>query len=240
LALVVVAPATAHAGRTFYGWLYGTEVMPERGAEIQTWISDESDLSDEGHADETSWFIQPTIGITDQLELALPVDIAWVKVPGAMPSARTTLDTYGAELRYRMVSSDPVDAPPLVPLVRVAVKRVVTDREVVQPEADLVVSYQQDRFHGLADLGFLGDVGQNLQHFELHPGAGVSIETIPQLRFGAEVFAEIMLDDKAGSTWVVVGPNMAWSHGRSWISASFGVGVYNIKDTGRLQWGIAF
>jgi hypothetical protein len=33
---------------------------------------------------------------------------------------------------------------------------------------------------------------------------------------------------------------MAWSHGRTWISAAFGVGVYQIKDTGRLQWGIAF
>jgi hypothetical protein len=33
---------------------------------------------------------------------------------------------------------------------------------------------------------------------------------------------------------------MAWSHGRTWISAAFGIGVYHIKDTGRLQWGIAF
>jgi hypothetical protein len=240
LALLVVAPATAHAGRTFYGWLYGTEVMPERGAEIQTWISDESDLKDEGHADETTWLVQPAIGITDQLELVLPVDFVWTKVPGAMPSARTTLDSYGAEIRYRMVSSDPVDAPPVAPLVRLAVKRLVTDRETLQPEGDVVVSYQQDRFHGLVDLGFVGDVSQDTQHFEIHPGAGVSIETVLQLRFGAEVFAEIMLDDHAGSTWAVVGPNLAWSHGRSWLSASFGIGVYNIKDTGRLQWGIAF
>jgi hypothetical protein len=240
LALVVVAPAQAHAGRTFYGWLYGTDVMPERGAEIHTWISDESDLKDEGHADETQWLIQPTIGITDQVELLLPVDFVWSKVPGAMPSARTALFSYGAEVRYRMVSSDPVDAPPLVPLLRVAVKRIIVERDTVQPEADLVVAYQQDRINATADLGFQGDVSQNTQHFELHPGAGVSIETLPQLRFGAEVFAEIMLDDNAGSTWATVGPNMAWSHGRSWISAAFGVGVYNIKDSGRLQWGIAF
>lgn len=237
---MVVAPATAHAGRTLYGWLYGTEVMPERGAEVQTWVSDETDLKDEGHADETNWFLMPLIGITDQLELVLPVQFSWEKVPGAMPAAHTAFQSYGAEIRYRMVSSDPVDAPPLVPLVRLAVKRLVTDRETLQPEGDIVVSYQQDRFHGLVDLGFLGDVSQDTQHFEIHPGAGVSIEVANQLRFGAEVYTEIMLDDHAGSTWAVVGPNMAWSHGRSWISASFGVGVYNIKDTGRLQWGIAF
>ena len=240
MALLVVAPATAHAGRTFYGWLYGTEVMPERGAEIQTWVSDETDLKDEGHADETHWLAQPAIGITDQLELLLPVDFVWSKVPGAMPEAHTALDSYGAEIRYRMVSSDPVDAPPLVPLVRLAVKRLVTERETIRPEADIVVSYQQDRFHGLVDLGTIGEISQNTQHFEIRPAAGVSIEVVDQLRFGAEVYSEIMLDDHAGSTWATVGPNMAWSHGRSWISAAFGIGVYNIKDTGRLQWGIAF
>ena len=45
LALLIAAsvlPRSAHAGRSFYGWLYGTEVMPERGAEIQTWITEEN------------------------------------------------------------------------------------------------------------------------------------------------------------------------------------------------------
>ncbi len=240
MVLVMAVPASAHAGRTFYGWLQDTQVMPERGAEIQTWISDESDLKDEGHSNETSWLVQPAIGITDQLELDLPVQFTWSATPGAMPPAHTALDSYGAEIRYRMVSQDPVDAPPLAPLVRLAVKRLVTERDTLQPEADVVVSYQQDRIHALVDLGALGDISQNLQHFEVRPGAGVSIEVVDQLRFGAEVYSEIMLDDNGGSTWAVVGPNMAWSHGRSWLSASFGIGVYNIKDTGRLQWGIAF
>ena len=30
----MVLASPAFAGRTFYGWLYGTEVMPERSAEI--------------------------------------------------------------------------------------------------------------------------------------------------------------------------------------------------------------
>jgi hypothetical protein len=240
LALLVIAPETAHAGRTFYGWLYGTEVMPERGAEIQTWITDEADLKAEGHYDETDWVVQPAVGITDQLELVMPVQMIWIAYPHFMPPPRTTLESYGAELRYRLVTPDAVDAPPIVPLVRFALKRLVTERDTLQPEADVVVSYQQGRFHGLVDVGTVGQVSQNTSHFELHPGAGVSIETIPQLRFGAEVYSEVVLDNKGGSTWVVTGPNIAWSHGRSWFSASFGVGVYNIKDAGRLQWGIAF
>jgi hypothetical protein len=239
LALVLAAPATAHAGRTFYGWLYGTEVMPERGAEIQTWVSDESDLTEENHADETTWLVQPAIGITDQLELVLPVDFVWSKTP--MPgSAHTAFESYGAELRYRLVTQDPEDAPPFAPLVRFALKRLVTDRETLRPEADVVMSYQSGIVHTLVDLGAIGEISQDNHHFEVRPGAGVSIEVVDQLRLGAEAYAEVKLDDNGGSTWAIVGPNMAWSHGRTWISASFGVGVYNIKDTGRLQWGIAF
>jgi len=31
---------TPHAGRTFYGWLHGTEVVPEHGVELQSWIDE--------------------------------------------------------------------------------------------------------------------------------------------------------------------------------------------------------
>lgn len=236
---MVAAPATAHAGRTFYGWLYGTDVMPERGAELQTWVSDESDLSAENHADETTWLLQPAIGITDQLELDLPIDFVWGKT-AAPGSGHTSFNSYGVELRYRMVTQDPQDAPPFAPMVRIALKRLVLDRETLQPEADIVGSYTTGAVQALFDIGFIGQVSQDNHHFEARPGAGVSIEVVDQLRLGAEAFAEVKLDDNGGSTWAVVGPNMAWSHGRTWISASFGVGVYHIKDAGRLQWGIAF
>jgi hypothetical protein len=58
-------------------------------------------------------------------------------------------------------------------------------------------------------------------------------------RIGAEVFAQISLDDK-GASWAVAGPNMSWTHGRFWVSATYGIGVYQIKDAPRMQWGIAF
>ena len=238
---MVIAPATAHAGRTFYGWLYGTEVMPERGAEIQTWISEENDVGPENHARETDWWIGPAIGITDQLELVLPVQLAWERT-GTMsgpPAARTTLDNYGVELRYRLVTQDPVDAPPWAPLIRVAIKRDVTQPNALQPEADFVLSYQDGIFHELVDLGAVFNVTSDKTHVELHPGGGFSIEVAESLRFGGEVFASLTPDDNYAN-WVAAGPNMAWSHGRTWISASFGIGLKDIKDTGRLQWGIAF
>ena len=214
--------------------------MPERGAEIQTWISEENDVGPENHARETDWWIGPAIGITDQLELVLPVQVSWTREgTGTMTTAHTALDNYGVELRYRMVTQDPVDAPPFAPLIRVAIKRDVTHPDALQPEADIVGSYEDGIFHRLVDLGAVVNVSSNTTHVEFHPGAGVSIEVVESLRLGAEVIASLTPDDNYAN-WVAAGPNMAWSHGRSWISASFGVGLKDIKDTGRLQWGIAF
>ncbi len=242
LALILCAPRVASAGRTFYGWLYGTETLPERGAELSSWIQEENHLADEpnpgDHLTESRWWVGPLIGINDQLELAIPLEIAWDKADSDM-NGHTSFDRYGAELRYRFVTSDPVDAPPLVPLLRVAVKRSVTERDLTIPEADIVVSYQQGIVHVLADLGGYAELSSGSTHFEVHPGAGVSIAALGDLRFGAEVHAELSLDNNAGS-WAVVGPNFAWSHGRFWISGMYGIGIYGIRDAPKVQWGIAF
>jgi hypothetical protein len=233
---VVGAPGSARAGRTFYGWLQGTEVMPERAAEIQSWITEEN-RPDQGGAVESSWVVGPFIGITDRLELGLPVEFDWSRADGV--PGKTAFGSYGAELRYRFVTQDPVDAPPFAPLVRISVKRVVTVRDALQPEANLAGSYQSGRVHALADVGFYGLITPDVHHFALKPGAGVSIEAVGDLRFGAEVFADISLDDR-DETWVIAGPNLAWSHGRTWLSAAYGIGIKGIKDAPRFQWGIAF
>lgn len=239
---MVAAPGSAHAGRTFYGWLYGTEVMPERGAELMTWMSEENGLNHEANRSQTEWWLGPLIGVTDQLELALPVEMTWSRsdVPG---SAHTSLDKLGVEARYRFVTQDPVDAPALVPLLRVAVKRLVVQRDTIRPEIDLVTSYQTGRVHALVDLGMIGEISADKHELEFHPGAGVSVEAVGDLRLGVEVFAELAVDtlsSKDGESWAVIGPNFAWSHGRTWISATYGIGIYHIKDAPKVQWGIAF
>jgi hypothetical protein len=229
--LVGSLTSTAHAGRTFYGWLYGTEVLPERGVELQTWVSEEN--YDYSHL--TSWWIAPIVGITDQLELALPIESVWIR---NQTMEDFTLANFGIEARYRLVSSDPVDAPALVPLVRVGVKRVVEDRDHVQPEADVVVSYQSGRVHALVDVGMVAVLGPGTHSVWLRPGNGTSIQVIDDLRFGAEVFGSWSLD--TSTSWWAIGPNMAWTHGRFWLSASFGIGFHGINTAPRAVWGILF
>ena len=231
--MLALIPTTAAAGRSHYGRLFGTEVIPERGAELVTWIGEENR---EG-LKQTVWGFEALIGVTDQLELALPTEFLWARgegVPGAF-----TWDSYGIEARYRFVSQDPVDAPAFAPLVRAAVHRDIRVRDAVRAEVDLVGSYELENFHAVVDLGFASVITADDASFQLRPGAGVSYRVVGDLRIGAEVYSELDLDDKA-ARWVAAGPNLGWSHGRVWVSASFGIGLYQIQTAPRVVWGIAF
>lgn len=237
--VVCLAPAAAHAGRTQYGWLFGTEVMPERGAELQTWITEENG-SDKINYHETLWGLQALIGVTDQLELAFPIEFVWKDADDPVTPS-FTWKRYGVEARYRLVSGDPVDAPPFAPLLRLAVKRDVTVRDTAIIEANFVASTTTPTgsVMGLVDLGFVAAINSDDQAYEARPGIGVSFKVAGDFRLGAEVFGHIDLKESAGR-WIAAGPNLAWSHGRSWVSAAMGIGLYQIKTAPALQWGIMF
>jgi hypothetical protein len=161
---------------------------------------------------------------------------------GGPPVFIDRFDRFGVEARYRFVTQDPVDAPALVPLLRVGVDRMIAERSGVRPSADAVLSFESGIVQVLVDIGFYAEVGiAGEDHFELRPGAGVSILAVDDLRFGAEVHAEIKLHDNDES-WIIAGPNLAWTHGRFWLSGAFGIGLVQerIKTAPRVQWGIAF
>ena len=243
MALVVIAPAVAHAERTPYGWLFGTETLPERGAEMVSWIDEEHgrEFPDPaaGEFQRTTWGWAGYVGVTDQLLIGLPVEFVWRDSDLSEPSF--TWQTYGLEARYRFVSGDPGEAVPFAPLARVAVMRDVTERDAVRVEADLVASTTtpSGSVHALVDVGFIGQITPDDKHFEIRPGAGVSFKVAGDFRLGAEGYAELSLDSQRKS-WAVVGPNLAWTHGRFWLSAAFGIGIYQIETAPRVQWGIMF
>jgi hypothetical protein len=231
--LVCLLPGTAHAGRTFFGWLYGTELMPERAVELQTWIYETNEKYGTEEKETSIWW-GPQIGITDQLELSLPIEMYWTSEKPGFHFRR-----YGLELRYRFAVADPVEAPPFVPLVRIAAKRDVTERDLVRLEGDIVASYEVGAVQLLADVGFIADLAPGQRHTEVRPGGGVSIRIVDDLRLGAELYSELSMDSN-GVSWAAVGPNLAWTHGRFWLSAAFGIGVYHIKTAPRVMWGVAF
>lgn len=233
---VLALAGPASAGRTHYGWINGTEVVPERGVELETWVQDLDNVGDT-ERDETQLWWSATLGITDRLELALPIELSWARA-GAAPGV-TQLDRWGAEVRYRFASPDPIEAPALVPLLRVAVKREVDERRAATVEAELELSYERGRVHAIASLG-----GRQLLHrgqdaILVRPMAGVSIAVTDELRAGVEAIASIF-PRGPGTDWVAAGPNLAWTHGRFWVGASLPIGLSSIDSAPRVRWGIAF
>src|ERR1043166_375891 len=132
---------TANAGRTAFAWPYDTETLVKRGVEIQTWIVELDDLgtgSSGLHLQQTDVWWETLIGVTDKLELSIPMIFKWEHGDGV--ANNFTFERYGLEGRYRFgePDSDPETAPAWVPLVRGAVFREIANRGGIGFEGDLV------------------------------------------------------------------------------------------------------
>ena len=233
----LVWPTAAEAGRTRFGWLYDTETVPERGVELETWMLEE-DHKGSPPVDETSLWLAPVVGVTDRVELAFPIELSFTS---DMTGSATNIDRLGAEVRWRLTSPDPVEGGPFSALVRLAAKRLVTDRGAVRFEPGIVLGCDLGRAHlvvdleGVVEIPDAGDVRS-----EFRPGAGASVQVAGELRAGAEIYSEIALFDTPSVTWAAVGPVLSWTHGRFWVAASFPIGFRDITAAPRLNWAVAF
>ncbi len=239
LLICALLTTSAEAGRSQYAWLYGAEVLPEKSVEVQQWVYERNGLVDDTTKDTALWW-GVLVGISDQLELVIPVELLWRRVGGDPSTTDFTVEKYGAELRYRFTKLDPEKPDGFGPLVRIAAKRDVNQRDTTIAEADFVLAYQSGRFHGQIDLGTIAKINADPE-VELHPAVGVSIEVKNNLRFGVEGIAVVNLDRELNKRdWAGVGPNMSWTSGRFWLSASFLVGVHQINTAPRFIWGVLF
>jgi len=236
VAWLAASASPASAGRKDFAWLYDTEINPERNVEIETWIQEENRKGD-NQVNETLIWWAPTIGVTQHLELAIPIEFAYAD--DKMGFAPTKLERWGGELRYRINTPDPAAAAPVQVLLRGAVKRAVDDRGGVRGEADLVVSFGDDPVRVLADVGGVVNYGKDPTEAEVRPALGISLRLTDELRIGVEGYSEIVVaaDDV---TWLAVGPDFSWTHGRFWLVAGYPIGVFGIKDAPRVSFGIAF
>lgn len=220
----------AMAGRSSFGWLTTTDVVPDRGVELESRVTDENDKGPL-HDRSTALWLAPAIGLTDCVELRLPVEMTWRSETGSRSDF--TLSRFGADVRYRFSRSR------VAPLFRFALDRDVTIRNLAHAELDLAVSYDTGAILILVDAGVTFEANRGGVHFEARPGAGISVRVKPEVRIGAEVFGAHSFDTAAES-WAAVGPNLAWTHGRFWFAGSFGIGIHNISSATRFVWGIGF
>lgn len=237
IAIVSAAASPALAGRTRFGWITDTETLPQRAVELESWVLEQDGKGDPA-TDQTLVWWAPVIGLTDRIELALPVEIAFNRTA---TTSSTQLLRFGAEVRWRLVDPDPVEAGPFAALLRFAAKRPVTARDVGRFEGELVLSCDVGPVHIGADGTAIFDVstGDGGTAILVRPGVGLSVQAVGELRVGAEIFAEIQARG-TGTSWVAAGPNVAFSHGRSWLSGAFLIGIEHIDLAPRLIWAIAF
>lgn len=227
---ITVARGSAVGGPTRFAWLTTTEVLPDRSAELDARISDENDKGPL-HVRATSVELAPAIGLSDCVELRLPVEMTWRSELGARTDF--TLSRFGADVRYGGSHGA------LARVFRFALSRDVVIRNLGRIELDAAASYERGPIQLLVDGGLTFEANPGGVHFELRPGAGISVRVKPEVRIGAEVYAVHSFDSSAQS-WAVIGPNLAWTHGRFWFAGSFGIGVQNISSAARVVWGIGF
>jgi hypothetical protein len=230
-ALLLLA-SPAYAGRTLYGWLPETDTVPEGSIEVGTSIYERDDLGP-FHERSAALLWTPAIGLTERLELAVPVELESRTADDVAPGFAFT--RYGAELRFRFLQRSSA----LRPLARFGLSRDVVIKTQVRFEGELAASYDHGPWQFALDAGLVVDVNIGRMHKELRPGAGANVRITQDLRLGMEIHAELALDSTTIS-WAVVGPDVAWVRGRFWLAGAVGIGVREVTAAPRLNLGMVW
>jgi hypothetical protein len=246
LAIVLAASPSAHAGRSYFAWLYGTDINPERGVELETWILQENAKTDlpagTPAQNETDILWSITASLTEHVQIAIPIEAEYHSEdetnPGFTP---LQLKRFGGDVRWRPQSPDAVDAGPFTTLFRLGVLRLQEPPSGFRFEVDTVASYRSGAWVALVDVGAIDEAHWNTtQTIELHPGAGVSYRVNRELRVGVEGYGEFTLQSAGvDPSWAAIGPDLSVTSGRFWMALSIGPGVYRCRDAGRITFGVA-
>jgi hypothetical protein len=233
---VIATPRIASAGRSHFAWLYGTDIVPERGTEIETWILEENGEGNKKERETAFWW-GPVVALTPHLEFAIAIEADYSDPRDGSPPA-VHFSRWGGEFRYRVQSPDPIDAGPFVTKFRVAAKRLIEDRAGYQLEGDVIASFQKGRVFVLADIGGVVENVPGARELQLRPGGGISFRVTKELRVGVESYGELVVDGP-GTSWYVVGPSVALTSGRFWGAAAYGIGILGIDNAPRVTFGVA-
>jgi hypothetical protein len=226
----------AHAGFRQTAWSFDTTTVPERMAEIEAWMT-QVIAGPDGAATTASFLLSPVVGITNQLELAVPITADYSRMSGT-----TNLSTYGLDARYRIFTSDPKKAPPIVPLVRATVRKLVGNDDAYRFQGTLAVSYEpMPRLHIVANASLYHVTDVDITSAEYSGGA--LFAATKDLRVGIDTFATQEIKGPGPmDSWFAAGPAAVFSHGRFWLTVSVPFGITSKAPDAmpRMIWAIAF
>jgi hypothetical protein len=231
--VLTVSAAEAGAARRRFAWLWDTEVEPQRIVELEWWLWERT-----GYARSVAVLSAAgVVGLTDNLELALPFEVVW-----RPETDRTQLEDYGLDLRWRLASADPARAGRIVPLVRLGVRRLIQE-DAVRFEGNVVVSFDLARaLRAVVDVGATAATDENEVY--LTYGAGLTYGLSDELWIGAEAYGEKAFSSSGeeGPMWISAGPNLSFTHGRFWVTAALPIGLHREAPDflPRIIWATAF
>src|SRR5262249_11300086 len=155
---------------------------PERTVDLEWWASEETGSN-------AILTIATVVGITDTLELAVPVEISWFP-----RTNETNFSSYGLEMRWRLASADPAKAGPIVPFLRLAARREIQiDGASLEAEVAGTIDLTPD-LRVVADAGITGLT--RIDEVYSTGGVGLSYAVTQDLKIGVEVYG-----------WVTVSSN---------------------------------
>lgn len=239
----MLVPRWAEAGRRPFLIAYDAEIVPEGDVELEQWVWAESKVPANPDRPVTYWlWMSPVVGITNHLELALPVQ--FVATSGA-----TFLDSIFAEVRYRIFSRERDSG--FQPLIRVAYRHAVRGPPS-RVEVNLVGSYgRPTELHLTLDIG--ASIAGPWPEVSRRPfiatyAAGASYPLFSnELQIAVEANGRFGIHDTSSLAFPrhSLGGAIAWARGRTWITAGclFGLtdwAAASPRFLPRLNWGIAF
>ncbi|WP_223758520.1 hypothetical protein [Myxococcus sp. RHSTA-1-4] len=235
--------APAQAGRRPFIWTFDTDIVPKGDVELEQWLWVRSRAPGAPDRPSVYWiWWGPVLGLSQHLELALPFQVRANRTV-------TQLESFEADFRYRLFPRG--DDRAFQPLVRAVWHQAINTAGPNRVDLDLVGSYQwESGFRAVVDLGV--QVGVPALRGDEGPArilgtysVGVSHPVIEdELRLSLESFGEFDLKDVGQDPHLFVGPSVAWTFGRTWVTAGTLFGLTAVSSETprfmpRLIWAVA-
>jgi hypothetical protein len=267
LAGVFLAATQASADRTSHLFIDETQTLPEGDVELENWFWVEGQIPSNKYVYVSDWvWLGPTVGITPQLEMSLPLVIV-------ATSQQTVLNSISLVARYRFLPREQDDG--FQPLLRVEYQQPLSNYIYAAPYSTcpfyvtpgtytcsyytapqlkvlFALTYGSLKsvratlnVGGQFGLPFLQSSSEASFSILGTAGLGISIPLGSEFRVAAELDGQVPLSGRPPAppmAQLFFGPSVAWSRGQIWVTfgSLFGLTNNSNRFVPKVLWGITF
>lgn len=246
---LLLAATSALAGRTNHLFLDESQTLPEGDVELENWFWVQGQIPNVPGLYVSDWvWLGPTVGITSQLEISLPLVLV-------ATSAQTVLNSISLAARYRFVPREQDQG--FQPLIAVEYQQPLTNYDAYTPayvSACLkYASYYPERTYNCSAYPFPPELKVlfAVTYGSLHSvratlnlgaqfglpflqtsstasfsvlgtaGLGISVPLGSQFRVAAELDGQVPLTGvpaAPNTAQLFLGPSVAWTRGQIWVT----------------------